>query len=165
MPPREMTMDEKIIRQSIATIQATIETMCRQRGELASMLPNAPRPKMMKVNSARTHTLAGVIESDLLNSANSEERHFTDTVAASVLWQVEHNLADVTSSLNELWGQCQEVLAAHCSLLFGGAKHTPPPPRQINCNAKRNATLRKSRKLIFRGRINRAHWRMARWNN
>ena len=75
---------------------------------------------------ARTHTLAGIIESDLLNSANSEERHFTDKAAASVLWQVEHNLADVTSSLNELWDQCREILAAHGYL--EGLNIPPAPP-------------------------------------
>lgn len=44
MPPlREMTMDEKIIRQSIEVYQHTIEDLCRRRDALAAMLPNAPR--------------------------------------------------------------------------------------------------------------------------
>lgn len=47
MALREMTMDEKIIRQSIAVYQATIEDLCRRRDDLAAMLPNAPKQKPM----------------------------------------------------------------------------------------------------------------------
>ncbi len=51
MPPRAMTMDEKIIRQSIEVLQATIEDLCRRRDALASALPNAPKPaKITHVN-------------------------------------------------------------------------------------------------------------------
>lgn len=50
MALREMTMDEKIIRQSIAVYQATIEDLCRRRDELAAMLPNAQKPIMRKVS-------------------------------------------------------------------------------------------------------------------
>lgn len=49
MPPREMTMDEKIIRQSIVVYQATIEDLCRRRDELIAMLPNAPRQPRLTI--------------------------------------------------------------------------------------------------------------------
>lgn len=52
MDLREMTMDEKIIRQSIAVYQATIEDLCRRRDALAAMLPNAPMPRPMTINPA-----------------------------------------------------------------------------------------------------------------
>lgn len=87
---------------------------------------------------ARTHTLANIIENDLLESGDGNERCFTDKVAASVLWQVEHNLADVTSSLNELWDQCQKVLAAHGYL--EGLKIPPASPG--HCNATQSAMQR-----------------------
>lgn len=52
MPPlREMTMDEKIIRQAIEVMQATIDDLCRRRNELAAMLPNAPRQKMSMIGA------------------------------------------------------------------------------------------------------------------
>lgn len=51
MPPRVMTMDEKIIRQSIEVLQGTIEDLCRRRDALAAALPRAPRPaKVTHIN-------------------------------------------------------------------------------------------------------------------
>lgn len=43
--PRAMTMDEKIIRQSIEVLQSTIEDLCLKRNALVAALPNAPKPQ------------------------------------------------------------------------------------------------------------------------
>jgi len=50
MAPREMTFEEKIIRRSIATLQETIDKLCRQCDALAAMLPEAPRAVPIKIS-------------------------------------------------------------------------------------------------------------------